>query len=163
MDLTPVIRTRSADIPMTYEDVPEGRAMTNQEFEAYLSCGWWRKRRNYALKLAGWRCQDCGSKQRLQVHHCTYERLYQERDSDLRVVCETCHGKNYLGSRRRATPGAIQPLIFDVVKKADRRETFTDLKELAKSACAKARIVYDAEIVGSALEQALARHRKAVM
>lgn len=58
--------------------------------------------------------------------------------------------------------GAVRELVLDLVGRADRRDTFADLKDLAKTECARAHLAYDAELVGNVLEQALARQRKAV-
>jgi 5-methylcytosine-specific restriction endonuclease McrA len=61
------------------------------DYRKYLRGAWWRKRRLIALRRAGWCCQKCGSGIALEVHHKTYERLYAEKDSDLRVLCYSCH------------------------------------------------------------------------
>lgn len=61
---------------------------------------------------------------------------------------------------KNQNPKAVRALIFDLVKKHP-GEGFADLKYLAKQACADHGLQYDAEIVGSALEQALARKAKA--
>jgi 5-methylcytosine-specific restriction endonuclease McrA len=55
----------------------------------------WRKRRQRALKRAGYRCQKCGSRRQLQVHHLTYARLGRERAADLMVLCRTCHAAEH--------------------------------------------------------------------
>lgn len=57
-------------------------------------------------------------------------------------------------------PRVIRELVGHVLAQADPSEDFAGLKELAKRACAKHRLVYDADVVGSALEQALARQQR---
>jgi hypothetical protein len=57
-------------------------------------------------------------------------------------------------------PRVIRAVAADVLQHAPSDSTFTDLKELAKAACAQRHIPYDATLVGSALEQAIARHAK---
>ena len=64
-------------------------------YEQYLKTGHWEARREKALRLAGRRCQECGSAERLEVHHLSYDRLFQERDGDLIVLCRRCHGKRH--------------------------------------------------------------------
>lgn len=60
-----------------------------------------------------------------------------------------------------ATNGkVIRRLIQDVLKVSP-SAGFTDLKELAKQACVDQHLAYDAAVVGSALEQALARKSRA--
>lgn len=56
--------------------------------------------------------------------------------------------------------GVIGALVNSLVTRADPDASFVDLKDLAKDACARHRIAYDADVVGSELEQALARRRK---
>lgn len=64
-------------------------------YEQYLKTGHWKARREKALRLAGRRCQECGSAERLEVHHLSYDRLFQERDGDLIVLCRRCHGRRH--------------------------------------------------------------------
>lgn len=37
------------------------------------------------------KCERCGSKHKLQVHHLSYIRLGNEEPSDLEVLCCKCH------------------------------------------------------------------------
>lgn len=60
----------------------------------YLRSPEWRARADAALERADHRCMVCGADRwfsRLNVHHNTYERLGNERESDLIVLCEHCH------------------------------------------------------------------------
>ena len=69
--------------------IAELRAMP---YADYLQTPEWSARRQRAFKRAWFRCQLCNSsKGGLNVHHRTYERLGDERDSDLIVLCEKCH------------------------------------------------------------------------
>lgn len=58
--------------------------------EYYESPEWGHKRRQ-KLEQAKYRCEKCGSPGRLDVHHLTYDRLYDEDLGDLQVVCRSCH------------------------------------------------------------------------
>ena len=40
-------------------------------------------------------CYNCGSKEKLQIHHLTYKRLGWEKIRDLRVLCSKCHKKEH--------------------------------------------------------------------
>lgn len=67
-----------------------------RRYEAYINSTKWRRRRDRAIGLAGYCCEACGVTawdERLEVHHLTYERLGNERDEDLSVLCHTCHAK----------------------------------------------------------------------
>jgi 5-methylcytosine-specific restriction endonuclease McrA len=63
-----------------------------EEYQKYIRSKEWKQRASRMRKLAGYRCQRCGKKGvPLDVHHLTYERFGNERDSDLLVVCRPCH------------------------------------------------------------------------
>ena len=57
----------------------------------YLQSPEWKAKRRHHLKLAHHSCQMCGSQRNLHIHHINYANLYRELDSDLAVVCESCH------------------------------------------------------------------------
>lgn len=60
-------------------------------YEDYLRSTDWRKKKEEAIKRDGHRCRVCNGKTKLQVHHRTYARLYDEELSDLTTLCEKCH------------------------------------------------------------------------
>jgi|SRR5215203_861333 len=51
----------------------------------------WQVIRNRMLRRAGYRCQLCESRDRLNVHHRTYANFGDERLEDLIVLCRSCH------------------------------------------------------------------------
>jgi hypothetical protein len=61
------------------------------EYQQYLHSPEWDARRRKALYQAGYRCELCKKAKPLQVHHLTYERIFNERASDLQAVCDRCH------------------------------------------------------------------------
>jgi hypothetical protein len=61
-------------------------------YEEYLQTPHWKRRREDRLRASGRRCQLCNrGSVTLNVHHRTYERLGEELDGDLIVLCRTCH------------------------------------------------------------------------
>lgn len=64
-------------------------------YSSYLRTAQWEERRQRALKRAGRKCSLCSRKTRLQVHHRTYERIGEERASDLIVLCDGCHSAHH--------------------------------------------------------------------
>lgn len=64
-----------------------------QKYQSYLQSEIWENKRQYLFDLLGRTCELCGSNKIIQVHHLTYERLYQERKSDLLLLCSECHKK----------------------------------------------------------------------
>lgn len=60
----------------------------------YIISPEWQERSKQAKAKAGNRCQICNRSSRqvvLHTHHRTYERLGNEADSDLTVLCADCH------------------------------------------------------------------------
>lgn len=60
-------------------------------YDRYMQSRAWRRKRRRKLRRTGGRCEACGLRGRLEVHHRTYERLGHERMGDLRVVCVHHH------------------------------------------------------------------------
>lgn len=60
-------------------------------YSEYLKTDHWSEVRKRALKRAGFRCQLCNAQGTLHVHHRTYVNRGQEENSDLIVLCNTCH------------------------------------------------------------------------
>lgn len=61
------------------------------EYLKYIKSEKWKKRAKAARKRAGYRCELCGRKKQLSVHHISYVRLGRERKEDLLALCESCH------------------------------------------------------------------------
>jgi len=64
-------------------------------YKSYLKSNKWKKLRETKLKLAGYKCEKCGSTDNLHLHHKTYKRLYKEHLKDLIVLCEICHKEEH--------------------------------------------------------------------
>ena len=58
------------------------------DYKNYLKSSWWQKKRRQVKNKF---CFICGSVQNLQLHHLTYSRLYGEKNSDLKWLCEEHH------------------------------------------------------------------------
>jgi 5-methylcytosine-specific restriction endonuclease McrA len=61
------------------------------EYLAYMGSTAWACRRRSAVVGSGGLCSDCGSAEKLDVHHLTYARFGRERSSDLVALCRYCH------------------------------------------------------------------------
>jgi 5-methylcytosine-specific restriction endonuclease McrA len=79
-------RQRRREIPRWKKGVP-----FNVWYPVYLRSPHWKRTRAAALKRAKSKCEECGSVDRLEVHHLTYVNLRQELPEDLRVLCRGCH------------------------------------------------------------------------
>ena len=62
-------------------------------YEHYLGTGQWQEKRKLVFKRDNYQCQKCGTGKNLNVHHITYENLYNEEIEDLTTLCKPCHEK----------------------------------------------------------------------
>lgn len=86
------------------------RTLTWRErYNAVIASARWRRLRAKRLAKCDHSCQRCGWKKEtwdksrtLDLHHRTYDRLGEERDDDLELVCSLCHVQ---ADRERAKEG----------------------------------------------------------
>lgn len=90
----------------------------------------------------------CPATRALQVHHKTYERLGEERDADLEVLCETCHKGHHIQEEN-----TLRRYVAIVSKclAAERFTTTSDLLEAVKVACVTNKIAYDGPTISRAV------------
>ena len=88
----------------------------------------WKAIRVQVLARAGWRCQACGVRRRLDVHH-VVKRSQGGSDFDLDqlvALCRWCHDQTdapYERGRLIVTPLGDGQFRFDVIKRAARKTT----------------------------------------
>jgi 5-methylcytosine-specific restriction endonuclease McrA len=64
------------------------------DYTEYLTTPHWKQIAYQAKERAEWQCALCARHgERLHVHHRTYARLGHERETDLIVLCWSCHAK----------------------------------------------------------------------
>jgi hypothetical protein len=78
----------------------------------YLHSPLWRLRRRIWILGTGGRCQRCGSRRRLTIHHRTYQRLGHERRGDVTVLCWNCHRRHHNITRRHRWHGGRWTRIY---------------------------------------------------
>lgn len=64
------------------------------DYAEYIASPEWREKSRLAKQRAGNRCQLCNRSSKeitLHTHHRTYDRLGNEANSDLTVLCADCH------------------------------------------------------------------------
>lgn len=59
---------------------------TAKEYDIYLESDEWENIRDRVLEERGRQCEICGTKERLQVHHCDYSA-----NPNYAVLCKECH------------------------------------------------------------------------
>lgn len=58
----------------------------------YLKTKEWKAKAKACRKRAKYRCQICGTSSReLHAHHNNYDRLGDEKPTDLTCLCDECH------------------------------------------------------------------------
>src|SRR5688500_14345435 len=80
--------------------------MGNQEYLNYLQSSEWKQTCKVVRCRANGACERCGDEyaESYNVHHLTYERLYNELLSDLQYLCRPCH--EFIHSRRSIDPAS---------------------------------------------------------
>lgn len=72
------------------------RAVSPEQYQAYIRSDDWRQKAERAKKRAGYTCQVCNhgpsDGRLLEAHHRTYARLGNEQPLDITVLCDECHG-----------------------------------------------------------------------
>lgn len=71
--------------------------LKESEYSDFLKSTAWEITRDYKVYLAGYQCEECGSVEKLEVHHKTY--MYKGRDyyhlDTLQVLCRKCHQRKH--------------------------------------------------------------------
>ena len=62
-----------------------------REYAIYLKSPEWGRRRSRVLQRAGGMCEGCLERKATQVHHLTYDHIYNEFLFELVAVCDECH------------------------------------------------------------------------
>lgn len=71
-------------------------------YSEYISSVKWKATRKRILERDNNHCMLCHSEERLEVHHNSYENLFNESDDDLVTLCRECHERvtNFQRSKR---------------------------------------------------------------
>jgi len=67
----------------------------NKQYETYLKSDDWAQLKIDLFNLRGRKCEMCGSKKSICVHHLTYKNIYKEEPGDLIILCSLCHSKEH--------------------------------------------------------------------
>lgn len=63
-----------------------------ERYKEYLQSAEWEYIKKLKFKQNGYVCNGCGNtRNKLEVHHNTYERIGMELLTDLYVLCSSCH------------------------------------------------------------------------
>ena len=87
------IKRRLDPFSVPRESKPQfgNKYMSAKDKKAYMRSSAWKLRKLATLIVQNDQCKLCSSPHNLQLHHLTYERLGNEYQSDLVVLCGQCH------------------------------------------------------------------------
>lgn len=66
-----------------------------KQYHEYLTSTKWKNKRKELFTLRGEKCEVCSKTNSLQVHHLTYEHIFNEPLEDLKILCKNCHSKEH--------------------------------------------------------------------
>ncbi len=67
------------------------KTLRQKKYHKYLLSDEWAQIKIDLFEVRGRKCERCGSKSNIQVHHLTYKNIFNEEPEDLEVVCRKCH------------------------------------------------------------------------
>lgn len=70
----------------------------NMPYSEFLNTTYWRGVSLFIKRRDGWKCSKCGSTDKIEVHHKTYENHGDEIHNlgDLTTLCEKCHKEAHM-------------------------------------------------------------------
>jgi hypothetical protein len=74
------------------------------QYSAYRRGPDWAWRRKAVFKRADGLCESCGRQRATEVHHKTYDHIFDEPLFDLAAICRECHEKITKRDRERRLP-----------------------------------------------------------
>jgi hypothetical protein len=71
-----------------------------ENYDEYLKSEKWNEKRKAVLRRNFWgNCEGCGVNPSTQVHHLTYDHVYDEFLFELVGLCKNCHDRLHQGSK----------------------------------------------------------------
>lgn len=93
---------------------------SSPEYRKYIRSPQWKAVCARYFALRGKKCQACGSRKSIHVHHLTYERFGREPLTDLCGLCKMCHERVHQAHRaNRSLSLRLVTERYVAMKKAD--------------------------------------------
>lgn len=89
--------------------------LQKEKYDKYIQSDEWLKRKIIFFSRNKKKCRACGSTKLIHLHHHTYERMGNERDSDLIPLCEDCHAEVHLIHNKNRKQNLSQ-VTFNFIK-----------------------------------------------
>lgn len=71
--------------------MPKEVSEYKKKYLKYLKSEKWANIRLDLFLCRGEKCELCERKNKLQIHHLTYDRIFNEEPEDLVILCSRCH------------------------------------------------------------------------
>lgn len=68
-----------------------------KSYQNYLDSDMWKDKKDMIFLVKGKRCENCGSKKNLVIHHLHYETVGNESSKDVKILCIKCHNEVHNG------------------------------------------------------------------
>ena len=91
-----------------------------EKYHTYLKSDVWVQMKLDLIHIRGNKCERCGAKRQfkyLHLHHLTYERVFNEEQFDLELLCAGCHLAEHGIKNPKKKP---QPRYKKKLSKADK-------------------------------------------
>lgn len=93
----------------------------------YINSKAWKRIRKQKLTSQS-TCERCNSNLHLHVHHGTYDRLGNERQTDLFVLCKLCHEDVHRKASRLRKSKPLLEVTIEIIKGVKKRKLLKDEK-----------------------------------
>ncbi len=97
------------------------RPWHTEEYRQHLRSDGWRARRSAYFKAHGYRCEACGIRKKITVHHLHYDTLGHESDKDIVTLCWRCHRNCHEADNSGRFASLIEATLF-IVDRGKRRQ-----------------------------------------
>lgn len=75
-----------------------------KDYLIYLKSPAWKIKKQQVFLERGRTCEICMSNRNIQIHHKTYDNLYNEDLEDLKILCDKCHKKEHKIGEKKQQP-----------------------------------------------------------
>jgi len=95
----------------------------NMPYADFLKTIYWRGLSLFVKRRDGWKCTECGSTERVEVHHKTYENHGAEiiHLEDMTTLCEKCHKKAHGRNEEKEKKGQAQTTAMPTAPRPRRK------------------------------------------
>lgn len=96
--------------------------MNKLEYQKYLKSTHWKKFKREFFKRFEKVCRKCNSKDRIQLHHISYENLWCEQFLDVIPLCENCHAIRHNKKPKKKRKHKVNTEYYTLKKKMKKKK-----------------------------------------